>query len=366
MPADEQQAQLLECLRAAGGRPVSFEELRQLGIENPAVLCYELDLQGVPIDRVHRYVAPGRSVAVGVRLEVSADGAAAPSPRPSPGESARAAALRWRSSIRQAFESARAGSAPRARSARAAVSRWGSSGREAVESARARRAASAPPARTESTPPTGTVQALTPGWRTRAQAALEAARARLRPAFGGLSEWAGAHERGVLAGAGVLLLIGVVAATLALSGSTSRPAALSGVQGAVHARASRASGPRLVATPILSASALAALQAEGHKLLGEERYTAAIGDLRRAVAGSGESVARCAASETEACLSYAYALFDLGRALRLNGDRAGAVSVLSERLRIDNQREAVQEELNQATEGSAGATASSTSSKRRG
>jgi hypothetical protein len=353
VPADEQQAQLLECLRAAGGRPVSFEELRQLGIENPAVLCYELDLQGAPIDRVHHYVAPGRPVAVGVRLEVSADGAAGPPPRPSPGESARATALRWRSSIRHAFESARAGSAPRARSARAAASRWGSSGREALESARARRAASAPPART--------VQALTPGWRTRADAALEAARVRLRPAFGGLSRRAGAHKRGVLAGAGTLLLIAVAAATLALTGSTSRPAALGGVRGAVHARASRASGPRsgLVATPILSAGALAALQAEGHKLLGEERYTAAIGDLRRAVAGSGESSTRCAASETEACLSYAYALFDLGRALRLNGDRAGAVAILSERLRIDNQREAVQEELNQATEGSAGATASS-------
>jgi hypothetical protein len=114
-----------------------------------------------------------------------------------------------------------------------------------------------------------------------------------------------------------------------------------------------------VATPILSASAVAALQAEGHKLLGEERYSAAIGDLRRAVAASGESPTRCAASETEACLTYAYALFDLGRALRLNGDRAGAVVILSERLVIDNQREAVQEELNQATQSSASATASS-------
>jgi hypothetical protein len=104
---------------------------------------------------------------------------------------------------------------------------------------------------------------------------------------------------------------------------------------------------------------LAAVEAEGHQLLGEERYTAAIGDLRRAVAASGESFARCAAPESEACLTYAYALFDLGRALRLNGDRSGAIAILSERLRIDNQREAVREELNRATEGSGGATASS-------
>jgi hypothetical protein len=104
---------------------------------------------------------------------------------------------------------------------------------------------------------------------------------------------------------------------------------------------------------------LAALQAEGHQLLGEERYTAAIGDLRRAVAASGGSPTRCAPSESEACLTYAYALFDLGRALRLNGDRAGAVATLNERLRIDNQREAVQEELNRATQGNGAATASS-------
>jgi hypothetical protein len=48
---------------------VSFEELRSLGIENPAVLAYELDLVGMPIERVHRYDAPGRAVPVGVRIE---------------------------------------------------------------------------------------------------------------------------------------------------------------------------------------------------------------------------------------------------------------------------------------------------------
>jgi hypothetical protein len=152
-----------------------------------------------------------------------------------------------------------------------------------------------------------------------------------------------------------------VAATLALTGTTSRPAGLGGIQGGVHARGLRASRPGSggAATSTLSASSLAALEAEGHQLLGEERYTAAIGDLRRAVAASGESSARCAAPESEACLTYAYALFDLGRALRLNGDRSGAIAILSERLRINNQRAAVQEELNRATEGSGAATASS-------
>jgi hypothetical protein len=102
---------------------------------------------------------------------------------------------------------------------------------------------------------------------------------------------------------------------------------------------------------------LAQLESEGHQLLGEEHYTAAVRDLRTAVDASGQSPARCAAPETEACLSYAYALFDLGRALRLDGDRAGAVAILSERLRINDQLGAVQEELSRATAGS-GAPAS--------
>ena len=66
---DKEQAKLIAHLRAAGGRPVSFEELRSLGIENPAVLCYELDLVGVPVTRVYHYPAPGHAVPVGVRIE---------------------------------------------------------------------------------------------------------------------------------------------------------------------------------------------------------------------------------------------------------------------------------------------------------
>ena len=48
---DEQQAQLVEHLRAAGGAPVSFDELRAIGIENPALLCYELAAVGLPVTR---------------------------------------------------------------------------------------------------------------------------------------------------------------------------------------------------------------------------------------------------------------------------------------------------------------------------
>jgi serine/threonine-protein kinase len=94
-------------------------------------------------------------------------------------------------------------------------------------------------------------------------------------------------------------------------------------------------------------SALAAtqLEARGHRLLGEGHYAAAIGDFRAALAASGQSSARCGVPGSEACLTYAYALYDLGRALRLAGKPGAAVPVLTKRLRIDNQRRTVKNEL---------------------
>lgn len=41
-------------------------------------------------------------------------------------------------------------------------------------------------------------------------------------------------------------------------------------------------------------------------------------------------------------------VLDLGRALRLDGESGAAVQILSERLRIDNQRPVVQHELDLA------------------
>jgi hypothetical protein len=66
------------------------------------------------------------------------------------------------------------------------------------------------------------------------------------------------------------------------------------------------------------------------------------------VRASGESLVGCSQPAGEACLTFAYALYDLGRALRLAGRHAEAVSVLSDRLRIDNQRETVRHELDLA------------------
>jgi hypothetical protein len=103
-----------------------------------------------------------------------------------------------------------------------------------------------------------------------------------------------------------------------------------------------------VHTPAPVSSSAAALQAQGHRLLGEGRYAAAIGDLHAALAASGQSAARCGVPGGEACLTYAYALYDLGRALRLNGDPRGAVGVLTQRLHIDNQRATVRQQLDRA------------------
>jgi hypothetical protein len=115
----------------------------------------------------------------------------------------------------------------------------------------------------------------------------------------------------------------------ASSGATERPGTPTGRE---HVQA----GSALTATQ---------LEARGHKLLGEGHYAAAIGDFRAALAATGQSPAHCGVPGSEACLTYAYALYDLGRALRLAGKPGAAVPVLTKRLRIDNQRRTVKNEL---------------------
>jgi hypothetical protein len=48
---------------------------------------------------------------------------------------------------------------------------------------------------------------------------------------------------------------------------------------------------------------------------------------------------------SETCLTYAYALYDLGRTLRLAGRPGVAVPVLERRLQISDQRATVEGEL---------------------
>jgi hypothetical protein len=63
---------------------------------------------------------------------------------------------------------------------------------------------------------------------------------------------------------------------------------------------------------------------------------------------TGAQLAGCLHPASTACLTYAYALFDLGRALRLSGHPAAAVRLLQARLQIDDQRTVVALELARA------------------
>lgn len=87
------------------------------------------------------------------------------------------------------------------------------------------------------------------------------------------------------------------------------------------------------------------LEARGHDLLEGGQYTDAVPVLRDAVLATGENLDSCRDPVNSTCLTYAYALYDLGRALRLSGDPAAAVSILERRLEIDNQRPTVEAEL---------------------
>jgi serine/threonine-protein kinase len=89
--------------------------------------------------------------------------------------------------------------------------------------------------------------------------------------------------------------------------------------------------PAAATTPSPTADTL---EAQGHQLMAAGNYAAAIPILRRAVGDA-----------TPQSLTYAYALFDLGRSLRLAGDPRAAAVILQERLAIPNQTGVVRHEL---------------------
>ena len=61
--AETQQLRMLERLRRAGTQPVSLRELRAGGIDFPAVVLSELELNGYAIERVYEHAR-----LIGVRL----------------------------------------------------------------------------------------------------------------------------------------------------------------------------------------------------------------------------------------------------------------------------------------------------------
>jgi len=105
--------------------------------------------------------------------------------------------------------------------------------------------------------------------------------------------------------------------------------------------------PQVPVSPALATQ----LEAQGHSLLEAGRYGVAVPVLRRAVLATGENVGACLEPANSTCLIYAYALYDLGRAERLNGEPQAAVPILERRLQIDNQRSTVGAELQLARQG---------------
>jgi tetratricopeptide (TPR) repeat protein len=79
------------------------------------------------------------------------------------------------------------------------------------------------------------------------------------------------------------------------------------------------------------------MQAQAHNLINQGKYAEAIALARQVVAkGPGTG------------LTYAYALYDLGHALRVSGHPDQAIPVLEQRLKINNQRDVVKAELEKA------------------
>ena len=140
---------------------------------------------------------------------------------------------------------------------------------------------------------------------------------------------------------------GAPAAPVARPAATHRAAQAHRHATTTVARVTSTASTVTASTPVSPALATA-LEAEGHGLLASGEYTGAIAVLRRAVSATGESVSDCAQPASETCLTYAYALFDLGRALRLSGRATAAIPVLRARLDIDNQQATVQDELDLA------------------
>ncbi len=116
---------------------------------------------------------------------------------------------------------------------------------------------------------------------------------------------------------------------------------------APRTRASNGSTSTVPVSPALATE----LEAQGHSLLEAGRYGDAVPVLKRAVLATGETLGACLEPANSTCLTYAYALYDLGRAERLNGEPQAAVPILERRLQIDNQRSTVGAELQLARQG---------------
>ncbi|MFZ0377033.1 MAG: hypothetical protein WAL38_04325 [Solirubrobacteraceae bacterium] len=312
---DEQQALVLNALRTAAGRPVSFSELRQAGVEFPASIVSELELSGIAIQRCR--VSGGREP--GVRLVLAAEPPAEPAPEPAPAPTS------------EPIPNSTAAPAP----------------------------APLPTKPTFAAEPSLAEDDWTRVSRYRASPREGLLLAVLRP------------KRLLAPAALVFAIVVVVAIVLTATGlgagssprheriaqrQRSRPATATttthatSTTSATTTTTATAQAPTPPPTPV-SLTLAAQLESQGHDLLTGGQYTAAVPILKRAMAATGEHVSACVDPDSTMCLTYAYALYDLGRALRLSGDPTAAVPILEARLQIDNQRPTVMAELALARQG---------------
>jgi hypothetical protein len=285
---------VLGALRRATGTPVSYAELREAGVEFPASVVSELELAGIPIERCRGVEGRGASV----RLDPAA----------------------W---------------ARRDPGALAGLDLGAHAGLD--------------PALDASDEPAG--EARRPVTPSAGVPALEA-----RPQ----GRRVGARALASVALLAVIVAVGTLIAT-ALGGGgggpgrpgpAARPHAKTVI--AAHATHTTAATPPPTPPPPptpVSLGLATQLEAQGHGLLESGSYGSAVAVLRRALLATGEDVTTCVEPASTMCLTYAYALYDLGRALRLSGDPAAAVPILEHRLEIDNQRPTVLAELELARRG---------------
>jgi hypothetical protein len=344
---DRQQMLLLETLRRAAGAPVSYAQLQEVGVEFPASVVSELELAGVTIERRHAN-AHGARRLVGVRLDPSCDP--------------------YRTLVRSTARGLKPISTLTAHNQRASIHIYRVSAKE-----RLWRSVEAALVRATSTTGRRMLMALSRvassvRERTR-QADVDskggpALRDRVSPyAIRVMRELGAGAAKRWLAPVVLCAAVGLVAALVLVQlsgGGQARHVVvhhhLTQAAAAVvrshpppsETRSNTTAPPYHVSHPAptpVSATLAAQLDAQGHDLLGAGRYSDAIAVLESALAATGERLQDCLQPASETCLTYAYALYDLGSALRLDGRPAAAVPVLQHRLQIDNQRPTVQAQL---------------------
>jgi hypothetical protein len=303
-PLERQQATLLAALREARGAPVSYAELRRRGIEFPATIVSELALLGVPVERCHGHGnRPRRAVAV--RLDPALDH-------------------------------------------RAVLSE--SQPDHAAVLACAPRADTRP---LEPLPPTVAGRATTRVLLAAIALAAVTLVALLLVAPGAGTRGAGGRPAEQRTRSSLAVAANTHGASVERSARASTQ-----TQTQTHAQPQPETQPQTLNKPQaqpqpqtqvqvapVSATLATQLEARGHELLNAGRYAGAVPVLRRALSATGESLRGCVRPASEQCLTYAYALYDLGRALLLGGSPVAAVGVLEHRLRIENQQPVVAAEL---------------------